>query len=220
MEAPVEQGPRFGLTVMSGPARGQKYKLGPKGAQIGQSKGIILFPDDPFISPLHATLAVKDGKLSIKDENSTSGVYVSISGQETIAGNSVFCAGLRVFRYVGPVEPAAPWNKRDVLVYGAPLPNNLVHYVLEEVLLGDRPGRSLMSANNVISVGQQKCDFSYAGDEGLATKHCEVSPMPNGAMIRDLSGGLGTFVRAEGERTLKVGDRIRMGQQTLLVEQL
>ena len=205
---------------MSGPSRGQKYKLGPKGAQIGQSKGLILFPDDPFISPLHASLTVKDGTLTIKDENSSSGVFVSISGQETVPGNSVFCAGLRVFRYVGPVEPSAPWNRSDVLVYGAPLPNNVVHYVLEEVLLGDRAGRSLMSPNNVITVGQNKCDMSYPGDEGLANKHCEIAPMPNGAMIRDLSGGLGTFVRAEGERTLKVGDRIRMGQQTLQVEQL
>jgi hypothetical protein len=39
-------------------------------------------------------------------------------------------------------------------------------------------------------------------------------------MIRDLSGGLGTFVRFVGERTLKPGDRVRIGQQTLQVEAL
>ena len=34
------------------------------------------------------------------------------------------------------------------------------------------------------------------------------------------SGGLGTFVKVNGERQLKAQDRIRVGQQTLQVEQL
>jgi len=38
-------------------------------------------------------------------------------------------------------------------------------------------------------------------------------------VLRDLSGGLGTFVRlAIQERPLKSGDRVRIGQQTLSVE--
>ena len=49
-----------------------------------------------------------------------------------------------------------------------------------------------------------------------------VTPMtmPTGAMIRDLSGGLGTYIRVKGERALKAGDRIRIGQQTLQLEAL
>ena len=38
--------------------------------------------------------------------------------------------------------------------------------------------------------------------------------------VRDLSGGLGTYVRVKGERPLKTGDRIRIGQQTLQLEAL
>jgi pSer/pThr/pTyr-binding forkhead associated (FHA) protein len=70
----------------------------------------------------------------------------------------------------------------------------------------------------VLSVGQSRCDFSYPNDEGLAPRHCELSPQPTGAMVRDQSGGLGTYVRISEEHPLKPGDRFRVGQQTLQVE--
>ncbi|MDX2015206.1 MAG: hypothetical protein SFW67_33745 [Myxococcaceae bacterium] len=213
-------GPKFGLTVMAGPARGQRFRLGANGAQIGRAKGVILFPEDPFISPLHATLSVRDGKLFVRDEASTSGVYASVAGQETIPEGGLFCTGLRLFRYVGAIEPSPPWNRVDVLVYGAATPNNVVHYAIEEVLLGDRAGRCLLTPGPVLTIGQGRCDFSFPNDEGLAPRHCELAPLPSGAMIRDLSGGLGTYTRISGERALKAGDRIRVGQQTLQVELL
>jgi pSer/pThr/pTyr-binding forkhead associated (FHA) protein len=219
--APAQQaGPKFGLTVMAGPARGQRFRLGANGAQIGRSKGVILFPEDPFVSPLHATLSIRDGKLIVRDERSTSGVYASVAGQETIGDGGLFSTGLRLFRYVGAIEPSPAWNRVDVLVYGASVPNGVVHYAIEEVLLGDRAGRCILTPGPVLTIGQGRCDFSFPNDEGLAPRHCEVAPLPTGAMIRDLSGGLGTFTRVSDERALKTGDRVRVGQQTLQVELL
>lgn len=211
-------GPKFGLTVLAGPARGQRFRLASTGAQLGRGKGAILFPDDPFISPLHATLSVREGKLFVRDESSTSGVYVSITNTETIPANGTFCTGLRLFRFIGAVEPSPPWNQVGMIVYGTAVPNGQIHYLIEEVMLGDRPARCLLSPGPVLTVGQGKCDFSYPNDEGLAPRHCEISPLPDGAMIRDLSGGLGTYVRITGERMVKPGDRLRVGQQTLQVE--
>lgn len=212
--------PKFGLTVLAGPSRGQRFKLSGTGVQIGRARGIILFPEDPFISPLHATLIVRDGRLFVRDEASTSGVYVSINATETIPPGGTFCTGIRLFRYLGAIDPPAPWNRVDVLVYGSTVPNSQVHYAVEEVLVGDRGGRCLLSPGPVLTVGQGRCDFSYPSDEGLAPRHCELAPLPDGVMIRDLSGGLGTYVRVQEERALKAGDRIRVGQQTLQVEAL
>jgi pSer/pThr/pTyr-binding forkhead associated (FHA) protein len=78
----------------------------------------------------------------------------------------------------------------------------------------------VITAGPILTVGQSKCDLSFANEDGMAPRHCELSPMPTGAMIRDLSGGLGTFVKVSGERQLKAGDRMRVGQQTLQVELL
>jgi pSer/pThr/pTyr-binding forkhead associated (FHA) protein len=213
-------GPKFALNVIAGPARGQKFRVGANGAQIGRGKGVVLFPDDPFVSPLHASVVVKDGRVTVRDEGSTSGVYVSIQGQETIPPDCYFATGLRLFRYVGALEPAPPYVPGRMTVYGAPVPPNQVHYQVEEILLGDRPGKAVITAGPILTIGQSKCDLSYANEEGLAPRHCELSPMPTGAMIRDLSGGLGTYIRVKGERPLKAGDRIRIGQQTLQLEAL
>ncbi|MBS1148690.1 MAG: hypothetical protein H6Q89_388 [Myxococcaceae bacterium] len=217
---PVAEGPKFGLTVLAGPARGQRFRLGAKGAQVGRSRGVILFPDDPFVSPLHGTFTLREGKLFVRDEESTSGIYVSITGQETIPADSFFATGLRLFHYVGALEPAPPFVPGRLQIYGAPIPANQVHYSVEEILLGGRPGRAVITGGPILTIGQSKCDLSFPADDGLATRHCELSPMPTGAMIRDLSGGLGTYVRVTGERALKTGDRMRIGQQTLQVELL
>lgn len=221
-EAPPAQpqGPRLGLTVLAGPARGQRFRIASTGAQLGRVKGAILFPDDPFISPLHATLSVRDGKLFVRDEGSTSGVYASVNNTETVQVGGMFSTGLRLFRFVGAVDPSPPWNRRDVLVYGFAVPNSQVHYLVEEVLLGERPGRCVLSPGPALTFGQSRCDFSFPNDEGLAPRHCELSPLPDGALLKDLSGGLGTFIRISDERALKPGDRLRVGQQTLLVESL
>ena len=217
---PEPPGPRFGLAVLAGPSRGQRFKLAANGAQVGHSRGVILFPDDPFVSPLHATFAVRDGRLVIRDESSTSGCYVSISGQETVPPGSMFCTGIRLFRYVGALAQAPAAQSGRVLIYGAPVPPTQEHYAVEEILLGGRAGRTVITAGPILTIGQGKCDLPFPNDDGMAPRHCELSPMPNGAMIRDLSGGLGTFVRVTGERPLKAGDRVRIGQQTLQVEVL
>lgn len=211
-------GPKFGLNVLAGPARGQKFRIGANGAQIGRSKGVVLFPDDPFVSPLHASVVVRDGKVFVKDEGGASGVYVSISGQETINPGTYFCAGLRLFRFKGALDPAPPFVPGKLQVYGAPVPSGQTNYCVEEILLGNRPGKATITSGPTLTIGKAKCDMTYAEDEALAPRHCEVSPMPNGATIRDLSGPLGTYVRISGERQLQPGERIRVGQQTLQLE--
>ena len=212
-------GPKFGLTVLAGPANGQRFRLGQMGAQLGRSKGVILFPDDPFISPLHASLFVRDGKLYVRDEGSTSGVFVSIVGQEPIGTGAIFAVGLRVFRYMGPLEAPAAAVPGRVVVYGAPYPGPQA-YALEELLLGNRPGRTMLISAATFAIGQARCDWSFPTDEGMAPRHCELSPTVVTTLLKDTSGGLGTFVKVNGERQLKAQDRIRVGQQTLQVEQL
>jgi hypothetical protein len=71
-----------------------------------------------------------------------------------------------------------------------------------------------------VTIGRLDCDLSFPGDEGLALRHCELAPSAPGAILRDLSAGLGTFVRlAPGvERVLKAGDQVRIGQAVLLLE--
>jgi pSer/pThr/pTyr-binding forkhead associated (FHA) protein len=183
---------------------------------VGRSKGAILFGDDLFVSPHHGTFLLRDGRLFVRDEGSASGIFVSILGGEAIQAGSYFAAGQHLFRFAGPLSssPSRPG------VYGAPAHPEQPLYLVEEILVGGRPCRAVLTPGPVLTIGQQRCDLSYPGEETLASRHCELSPNGPGATLRDLSGGLGTFVRLRPgvERPLSSGDRLRIGQQVLRVE--
>jgi len=204
--------------VIAGPARGQRFRLMANGCSVGRQRGAILFPDDAFVSPHHAAFRIREGQLTVKDEESVSGVYVAITTHELLMPGALFSVGPHVLRYVGPLLPRAVEAGKP-RVYGAPVPQAGGLWGIEEVLIGLRPGRAVVTAQPTLTLGSSGADLVFAPDPLLAPRHCEISPAPQGAILRDLSGGLGTFVRiAEKERPLKQGDRVRIGQQTLTVE--
>ncbi len=220
--ATVSTAPRFGLAVLSGPSQGQRYRLSAAGAQLGRARGAILFPDDPGVSAHHATFMVRDAKLFVRDEGSASGVLVSITGQQAIPPNTYFSAGLRLFRYAGAVAAASPPAPGRPMPYGSPVAPGQPVYLVEEILVGGRPGRAITTSGPVFAIGHTKCDFAFPPEEGLAARHCELAPSPAGAVLKDLSGGMGTFVRIPpgADRALASGDRLRIGQQVLQIEAL
>ena len=216
---PVPTASRFGLMVVAGSSRGQRFKLPTTGCTVGRTRGAILFGDDAFVSAQHASLVVRDNALFVRDEGSASGVYVTIPGSELLLPMSFFIVGQRLFRFLGKLEAPPPLAGRPT-VYGAPVPPGQGVYGVEEVLVGGRSGRTVVTSAPLLTIGQANCDFSYTQEEGMAGRHCELSFTPGGAQLRDLSGGLGTYVRlASGvERQVRAGDRVRLGQHIVQVE--
>lgn len=216
---PAPAASRFGLAVVAGTTRGQRFKLPVTGCTVGRTRGAILFADDPFVSAQHATFLIKDNVLHVRDESSASGVYVTIPGAETLPPLTFFVAGQRLFRFLGKLEAPPPLAGRPT-VYGAPVPPGQGVYGVEEVLVGGRSGRTVVTSTPLLTIGQANCDFSYPQEEGMAGRHCELSFTSAGAQLRDLSGGLGTYVRIAPsvERPLRPGDRVRLGQHIVQVE--
>ena len=216
---PAPAASRFGLAVVAGTTRGQRFKLPVTGCSVGRTRGAILFADDAFVSAQHATFLIKDNVLHVRDESSASGVYVTIPGAEMLLPLSFFSAGQRLFKFLGKLDAPPPLAGRPT-VYGAPVPPGQGVFGVEEVLVGGRSGRTVVTSTPLLTIGQANCDFSYPQEEGLAGRHCELSFTPPGAQLRDLSGGLGTYVRIAPsvERPLRPGDRVRLGQHILQVE--
>ena len=211
-------GSKYIVAVVAGTARGQRFRLLTSGCWLGRSRGAILFPDDPYVSPQHAAFRFRDEMLFVRDEASVSGVYVSIAGQELIAPGTLFSAGQRLFRFTG-IVPQVPMALGRPLAYGAPMPPGGSPFGVEEVLVGGRPGRAMITSGPLLTIGQAHCDLSFPGDPGMAPRHLELTLSGQGAILRDLSGGLGTFVRLSmQERPLRAGDKVRIGQQLLQIE--
>ncbi|MCL2625269.1 MAG: FHA domain-containing protein [Cystobacterineae bacterium] len=215
--SPFSSKPYAALLALTGTYRGQRFALH-QSMQIGRLRGQLLFTDDPFVSPLHATLWVHNHQIYVRDESGVSGIYVSIQKQETIAAQQKFCAGIRLFRYLGQLPPTPPYIPGRLVIHGTPVPVDQANYAIEEILVGDRPGRSFVSSGPSLFIGTTKCDLSYSLDEGMAPRHCELILMPQSATLCDFSNGLGTYVRIPGDRLLLPGDRLRIGQQILQLE--
>ncbi len=214
--APVAS--RYILGLVSGPGRGQRFRLMANGCTVGRTRGAILFPDDVHVSAHHAAFRIKDGQLTVKDESSASGTFASIRAPEVLPPGGMFVIGQRLLRFQGLVTlpPPDPSKPR---AYGVPLPPQGVMWALEELLVGRRPGRAVATAQPLLTLGLAGCDVNFPGEAGLAPRHCELTASARGGLLRDLSGGLGTFVRVgTQERVLQAGDRVRIGDQTLLVE--
>jgi pSer/pThr/pTyr-binding forkhead associated (FHA) protein len=216
---PAPTASRFGLTVISGAARGQRFKLPITGCTVGRTRGAILFPDDLYVSAQHATFLIKDNVLHVRDDASASGLYLTIPGTEVLTPYAFFSVGQRLFRFIGKIDAPPPIAGRPI-VYGAPVPPGQGIYGVEEVLVGGRGGRTVVTSAPLLTIGQANCDFSYGQEEGLAGRHCELSFTPSGAQLRDLSGGLGTYVRIPSgvDRPLRSGDRVRLGQHVVQVD--
>jgi len=207
---------RFKLTVVRGTAgAGSQFRLAGNQVGAGRSKGLLLFPDDAFVAPLHCTFLVKGEKLFVRDESSASGTFATVV-KELLGSNTFFAVGDTLLRYLGPLPAPAPV---PVLHYGAPLPPTPL-YLIEEILEGLRPGRTLARSGPTVAVGQAGCEFLVTTDPNVAPRHCELTFNPQGATLRDLGSPGGTFVRlAPGtERELKLGDQVRLGNEILKVE--
>jgi hypothetical protein len=183
--APAAAPSKFTVAVLAGSARGQRIKLAGQ-CQIGKNRGTLLLTDDAYASSLHATLTVRDGHLFVKDDGSASGTFLAVPGQAQIQQNVFFAAGIRLFRFMGLLNPAAakPPASGAAITYGAPLPPGHVVYGVEEILLGNRGGRAVVTGGALLTIGTSKCDLSFPADEGMAARHCELSPTPQGALLR------------------------------------
>ena len=68
------------VRIHGGGADGARYELKPGSQTIGRESGQICFPDDPFVSPKHASLKLIDQQLIVEDLGSENGVFVRIKG--------------------------------------------------------------------------------------------------------------------------------------------
>ncbi len=77
---------------------GNAFPIPVTGLFLGRERGDILFPEDGYVSGLHAQLTVADGKLTLTDLNSSNGTYIRARGEHPLQNGDLLLMGQQLFR--------------------------------------------------------------------------------------------------------------------------
>lgn len=145
--APVEAARGRLVVIARSGVDGPTYPIG-ESTDIGRTEGQVIIAEDAYLSPRHARLAFRQGRLFLWDLGSTNGVYLQLSAARTLRRGERAGFGL---------PPAAPHGSPA----GRPTEPNEVVVPLED--------------QDLILVGQQVLRFeieSHHDEEpGPATEH-------------------------------------------------
>jgi pSer/pThr/pTyr-binding forkhead associated (FHA) protein len=211
------QAARAKLTLIRGDGLdGVSFTLAGDEHLAGRTDVPLLFPDDPFLSPVHANFFYKNQRLLVRDEGSVNGVYVRIIGGIEVSFETRFLVGEQVLEVQAPGLPTDDAEPDGTYFFASPKRKALFRVV--QTLRGGDIGRAVQAESEVITVGREGNDIDFPEDPFISGQHAQLSWKAGKIMLTDLSSRNGTFVRVAGERELKHGDYVFMGQQLLRVE--
>lgn len=187
---------------------------------IGREEGHLIFKDDPYISPLHATLFYRENELFIRDEDTHNGIFIRLSEPKPLSVGETFIAGEQVFVLEDePRSISIPCQQSDLVTrFFANTSKGLLGFYLTQILDGGQRGAIYPFVDSSITVGRQGCDVNAPLDRFMSSRHCHVSLMGDEVVLTDTGSKNGTFVKVKGEQKLKVGDYILIGKQLLQVQ--
>jgi hypothetical protein len=87
------------LTVIIGrEITGAAFPLLGESSTLGRERGDINFPDDGYVSGLHARVTLRDGRVFLADLGSSNGTFIKVNGERTIGNDSYVLLGQQLFR--------------------------------------------------------------------------------------------------------------------------
>ncbi|MCE9580548.1 MAG: FHA domain-containing protein [Deltaproteobacteria bacterium] len=77
---------------------GSAYPLLGESVTMGRERGEINFPDDGYVSGLHAKITTRDGRVYLSDLGSSNGTFLKVPGQKELRDESFVLLGQQLFR--------------------------------------------------------------------------------------------------------------------------
>jgi pSer/pThr/pTyr-binding forkhead associated (FHA) protein len=194
---------------------GLSYQLNAEQHLVGRN-GQLVFPDDPYVSPRHANLFYRNGKLIVRDEGSLNGVYWRVRGGIEVTPGDHFLAGEQLFRIEGSPRPNDGPAPDGTYFYTSP--KHQTQFKISQVLEGGAFGMAVCARGTVLQIGREGGDLNFPGDLYMSASHCKLEDAGGKLTLTDLSSRNGTYVRLKAERELASGDYLFIGRKLLRVE--
>lgn len=195
---------------------GFTFQLSGKDHPAGRETGPILFPDDPTVSPHHATFYYHEGRLFVRDEGSYNGTFIRIHEPVPISDGEVFLCGEQVLRF-DYYQPTPVTVGDDGAVFcGTPVPP--WRFRIVQLIRGGHVGMGYCARKRMVTIGREDCDINFGYDRFISHYHARIEDRDGEYVLKDLDSRNGTYFRLKREVPLSNGDHIFIGRQLLRVE--
>jgi pSer/pThr/pTyr-binding forkhead associated (FHA) protein len=178
---------------------GPSYPLG-ETTDIGRSEGSIVIAEDRYISPRHARVALRGGVYTLRDLESTNGIFVRIpfpragagalppggrdardpgeaeipaGGEQSLADQDLFLVGQQVLRFEvvkNADEGFGVASENGTLMFGTPAAPRYARLSQRTVEGVVRDVFHIRKAETVI--GREQGDIVFTDDPFLSRRHC------------------------------------------------
>jgi len=197
----------------------QRFERKQNSTSIGRSEGDIRFPDDQFLSPLHAKLSWEEGRLEVRDLGSRNGTWVFLEAPHRLADGDLILIGSQVLRfrrlgYPGPHAADADATKR----MGSMVPSADIASLTQLRADGSQRDVIQLSPGRDVHIGRERGDWIFPYDPSMSAQHATVRSEDADFVLLDDHSRNGVAVAARGAMPLQHGSRIMVGDKLLRIE--
>lgn len=195
------------------------FQLVREETSIGRVDADIAFPDDPFISPVHAQLTVHGRDVYVRDLGSRNGTWYFLEEPYMLQDGDLILVGSQVFRfrrlgYPGPQPPEQDQTRR----LGSQTPGADIATLTQ--LRGDGSARDVLhlSPGRDVAIGRERGDWVFPYDLSMSGRHAEVLSRDADFVLVDADSRNGVGLAVRGEQRLTAGARLLVGDKLLRIE--
>lgn len=194
---------------------GLSYQLNAEHHTVGRL-GQLVLPDDAFVSPRHANLFYRGGKLVVRDEGSLNGVFWRVHGTVEVSVGDHFLTGEQLFRIDGPVKATDGPAPDGTYFYSSP--KHPAQFKLVQILQGGSPAMAVCARGSGLTIGREGGDLNFPIDLYMSASHCKIEEVAGRLTLTDMNSRNGTYIRLQVEKELAHGDYLFIGRKLLRVE--
>jgi len=188
---------------------------------IGRENCDLSYPQDMLLSPRHASVALRNGKLVLKDLNSQNGSFIRQRGDTELTPGDVFLLGRELFRFVTQSldESAHRDLTEGTVVWGVPrLQKGPLTAKLEHIKLNGEVVAEFRLDKPEITLGRTTGDLVFKDDPYMSGSHARIVAQPGRFLLQDLRSRNGVYRRVRADFDLSDGDEFFMGEQLFRVD--
>ena len=188
---------------------------------IGRENCDLNYPQDMLLSPRHASVAVREGKLVLKDLNSQNGSFIRQKQDTELIPGDVFLLGRELFRFVTQSldDSLSKESAEGTMVWSAPkLQKGPLTAKLEHIKLNGEVVAEFKLDKPETTLGRTTGDLVFKDDPYMSGTHARIVAQPGRFLLQDLRSRNGVYRRVRAEIELTDGDEFFMGEQLFHVD--